>query len=93
MGELGEKWNRGTHQELLARVELSAQLTAQLAVGQLKVLTQVSAISHEGQVTVIADVRQLVVLTLHVGHVHVVGRRRDILVPGRANKECLARFI
>lgn len=69
-----------THQELLAGVELSAQLTAKLTVGQLEILPQVSAVGHQGQETVIADVGQLIVLTLHVWHIHVVGRRTDILV-------------
>lgn len=70
-----------THQELLASIEVGAQLSAELTVGHLQILPQVTAIGHQGQVTVIADVGQLVVLTLHVGHVHVVGGGRDILVP------------
>lgn len=73
---------RDTHQQLLAAVELDAQRSAQLAVGQLQVLAQITAVGHQGQVAIVRDIGQLVVLTLDVRHVHVVGGRADILVPG-----------
>lgn len=69
-----------THQQFLAAVELDAQLAAQLTVGQLQILAQITAIGHQRQIAIVGDIGQLVVFALNVRHVHVVRGRTDILV-------------
>lgn len=76
-----------TNQELLAGVKVGAQLGAKLAVRIFEVLAQVAVVSHQGQVSVVRDVGQLVVLAFHVRDVHVVGRGADVLVSGSGDKE------
>ena len=66
---------------LLARVlERLTELLAELALGELQVLTGLTVVQENRAVAVGGDVEQLVLEALHDGDLHVVSRGADILV-------------
>lgn len=80
-----------THQQLFATVKVRTELGAEVAVWDLEVLAEIAVVSHESQVAVVRYIGQLVVLTLNVGHVHVVSGGADIFVS--EEKSCQLKLV
>jgi len=58
----------------------SLALGANIALRHLQVLTGLTGIVHQGEISVIRAIQELVILARHIGHIHVVGRGADIFI-------------
>lgn len=67
------------HHQILAVVEGGADLLANLTIRDLDIILGGTVVAHQIQEAIV-DVDQLVFVALHVGDIHVVGRRRDVFV-------------
>jgi len=66
--------------DVLARIELTADLFAKLSFRDLNVFTNVARFLHQRQEVVFRDVHKLIVKALHHRHVHVVSGGTDIFI-------------
>lgn len=69
-----------THKDILSVVNGVGDLVSQITLWGLEIVPGISSVVHEGQVSVVGDVEELVVPSRDVGHVHVVGGGTDVLV-------------
>ena len=67
-----------TYQDISFIRDTGPDLVTNFVVRALKILPGVTGVVHHGEVVVL-HTNELVVLTLHVGHFHVVGRGADVL--------------
>jgi hypothetical protein len=68
-----------TRQDLLLLADGRPDFVTDFTLGALEIIPGVAAVVHQGK-KVVLHADELVVLPLHVGHVHVVCRRANILV-------------
>lgn len=68
-----------TYENLLAVSNGASDFFSKIAIRNFEVLTHVTTVVHQGEIIVV-NVAKLVVLSGHIGHVHVVGGGANIFV-------------